>query len=1437
MNHSISRLLSIVLTSFFCLFGTMTFAASGGAFTCDLSAPYQTVVQVTPGSKACETWDNNLAKDQVILFVSDANATTNLEFYRTGPDGDWKTAKISCLEGPCNDAYSSLGYSAVSCRDICEIRIEGDPSDQPFFYNLTVNNFTKTLKGSGALGAVETVPADTTPPTIYMSFDRIVDNKAYFSFTSDEPVTRNGFPFVFGSGMVSSVTDNAVVVDLLQPGSFDLVFGPGAFEDLAGNQSGFASARVNDAKITVEMQATLPQRVEIGTSAQLAVSFDRAISAGQVVASLSGQEIARVGVVDGKAVVDLALQSGDHTITITYDALSSGYIAQSPSIAASISVGAKDLSVMKTFVTQTPEFGAAIKVIAEISDPSFSGTLNLMQRDANGDVLITAKRAGDEQSEYEFSFTADWVGQKQFYISTTDDTSFKDSLTSDAFGIEVSPATVADGFTASVSVSNAFVGDDVLVSAHHSDARATGFVELFANDISFYRANAFGSHVVSLPMETAGVYTISAKYHGSAYTGSFTETVGEVEITTKSLDISVISHTASAELGDNIQIRVDLSDANFAGALHLVGQGAEAIATLQAVSGQDSYVFNLTAFAIAEHSFHIVASEDARYAAGISSREIRITVNPADVANSFVAVLSAENAHVGDTVTVRVNHDDVRADGDLQLLLNDQPFYTSISSGTHTVTIPNAAAGTYHITAVYAGSSDTAPFEQKVGTLTLALREAEISLITYPQTAISGDRISITAQMSTPMYNGTLRLMKNGGAGLEVVNELPMMAGRDTYSFETSASWVGESTFRILAVGDNRYDEIISSHDFQITIAERDISGTLIATISQTDVSVGDVVSVDITHDDVEATGVLAVLMGDVVLYKATSLGTHKVDIPTSDEGNFDISVLYSGSATTSPFSRHIATLQVSKREVGIDLSAGLNSVDAGQNIALRIEVSPDHADGTLTVLQDQTPVGTINMNGKGAYDFSVSGAQPGAHVFAVSFIGSASAKPATSNLVTVIVEVIKTRLDVVISNAAPAAGDIVEITAKMSPNDAEGAVTFFINGTDIGSSSLTDGAAVITWAAVRGSAEVVARFASTSRYGAAVSEPVAFNVMASTAELYQERKDQITKMAAVDTARASRARLRLGDWMMRDARTRLRANDAISSGYVSTMGTPLSYNGDIHGTDGRRTWNGSFYGATSGLGYRRYIYGDFDLAWQENYGTTAEFNAAVAFERTLSDDTLAGIVIGAEAGKGQINSALQGSIETLGYNVGIYGAKRISSDVIVDGFVTAARLFHSMDLGDDDLTVAGDYASTSLQFGATFTGEDDYGTYSIAPELSMVHGMTWVDEAIVTATSQAGDYAATMDAQKSNNTRVTATPRLEKPIQAGFDSFVTVSPHFACERQSSDLVTVLCGTGIGAGVDAGFAQGAGRFTADVDYEKIGGQRRAMLSMDVTLDF
>ena len=142
-------------------------------------------------------------------------------------------------------------------------------------------------------------------------------------------------------------------------------------------------------------------------------------------------------------------------------------------------------------------------------------------------------------------------------------------------------------------------------------------------------------------------------------------------------------------------------------------------------------------------------------------------------------------------------------------------------------------------------------------------------------------------------------------------------------------------------------------------------------------------------------------------------------------------------------------------------LRSSTNPSTLGQNVTLTATVSPATATGTVTFQDGSTPIGTGTLSG-GTATLVIGSLTSGLHLLTAVYNGDASDSPSTSPIVTQTVYPLPTTTTLTSSPNPSSFGQIVTLTATVSPSTATGSVTFKDASTPLGTGTLSNGIATL---------------------------------------------------------------------------------------------------------------------------------------------------------------------------------------------------------------------------------------------------------------------------------------------------------------------------------------------------------------------------------------
>ncbi|WP_210200394.1 ubiquitin-like protein [Cohaesibacter celericrescens] len=311
-------------------------------------------------------------------------------------------------------------------------------------------------------------------------------------------------------------------------------------------------------------------------------------------------------------------------------------------------------------------------------------------------------------------------------------------------------------------------------------------------------------------------------------------------------------------------------------------------------------------------------------------------------------------------------------------------------------------------------------------------------------------------------------------------------------------------------------------------------------------------------------------------------------------------------------------------------------------------------------------------------------------------------------------------------------------------------------------------------------------------------------------------------------------------------ARTRLQngggAFSSVGAPQTASSG-PLSYQTDIRlhpsvmAAEGLATYEDE----ASDIQARFVIMGDVEFTYQDNGAASLMGSTKLAREHVLSPDFMMGYFLGLDAGQADVTGSFTGEQNNLGASVGAYVVTRINSAFYGDMFVQVGARQSELAMSDGTLDVKGSYWSGWAQVGSGLSGEIDYGSFKLLPEVSAL---------LAHSTSMAEDFDATVAGSSSgvslkSNSVTLARLRFLPQVQVSLDTLTSqkwktsasMGPSLACEQVWTDQSDLDCGGGASVSLASQSLAGQGSMSGTVDVERLGSTTRASLALRYQTNF
>jgi len=425
----------------------------------------------------------------------------------------------------------------------------------------------------------------------------------------------------------------------------------------------------------------------------------------------------------------------------------------------------------------------------------------------------------------------------------------------------------------------------------------------------------------------------------------------------------------------------------------------------------------------------------------------------------------------------------------------------TLSGGTASVTWTPGVTGTYTLAATYLGDlahggSASAPVTHSVE-LYAGLAETAVTLVPDTATSLPGDTLTVTATVApvapaTGTPTGTVTFTVNGGTPVDVA-----LSG-GTASFTTPPLVSGDTTVTASYSGDEAFRPSSGS------IVRDATPGATTTTLASSPNPSRPGYPVTLTATVASSAGTPT---GDVTFAAdGTPIGTATLSGGTATftwtppaEGNHALVATYGGDTarTGSQSAELVHTVALSSATV--TLSASPASVLAGGTMTVTATVAP-------VAPETETPTGTVTftLDGGAPFDVALSGGTAsfdtpplaeGTVTVTASYSGNGSFRPATADPLVRAVSTLATT-SVVSSSPNPSRpGTPVTLSATVSAASGTpaGDVTFAVDGTPVGTATLSGGTASVTWTPPHADDReytVTATYAGAAPHSGSASQP-----------------------------------------------------------------------------------------------------------------------------------------------------------------------------------------------------------------------------------------------------------------------------------------------------------------------------------------------------------
>jgi hypothetical protein len=624
----------------------------------------------------------------------------------------------------------------------------------------------------------------------------------------------------------------------------------------------------------------------------------------------------------------------------------------------------------------------------------------------------------------------------------------------------------------------------------------TGTVSFLDNGVSIGSANlSNGTAVFNITTLSAGTHSVVASYNGdgtysTSRSNPLTQTVRSGTTTT------LTSFPNPSNVGQAVTLTATVSPSAATGTVTFTDSttGATLGGPVNLTNG--TATANVSGLTAGTHSLMATYSGSTVYAPSTSA-PVTQTVGSQSTTSLTV---SPNPATVGQTVTLTATVSPATAATGAVSFFDGQAQIGSanLTSGVAALSVSNFAVGNHSITAVYNGSPSLSGSTSTAVVLTVNRPASSITLNVSPNPATQGQPVTLTAFVSPAAATGPVTFQDNG----QNLGSSQLTNGVASIVLTTLAQ--GAHSLTAVYSGDNNYQGSTSTPVSELVNPPSSITTATTLNVSPNPSTFGQAVILTATvspgtgPNGTIASGTVSfrdagVLIGSIPLNNGLAvLSTTSLVV-----GNHPLTAVYSGDTNFNTSTSPPVTQLVNPQATSVFLTASPTTAQPGQGILFSAQVSPSSATGTVTFREGTNSIGSADLVA-GLAVITVSTLSSGSHNITAVYAGGGNFGSSTSNSVTVSVGTVVTATTTTLSVAptSPSYGDMVTLTANVTPATATGSVTFSDGSTNLGSTSLNAGTATLTTASFSaGSHSLTASYGGDNSNGASTSKAVTLTV------------------------------------------------------------------------------------------------------------------------------------------------------------------------------------------------------------------------------------------------------------------------------------------------------------------------------------------------------
>lgn len=408
----------------------------------------------------------------------------------------------------------------------------------------------------------------------------------------------------------------------------------------------------------------------------------------------------------------------------------------------------------------------------------------------------------------------------------------------------------------------------------------------------------------------------------------------------------------------------------------------------------------------------------------------------------------------------------------------------TVAAGQASLQHTFSGAGSHSITAEFVGGPGFASSAAAAQSVVVSDPDVTTSLsVEVPVSAITGSSADLTATVNPSNAVGSVQFTDNGapiGSPVAVVNGVATLS----HTFTTPGAHSVGADF-VAGAGFINSSAVAQS----VTVTDPDVETALSLTAPGT-AETGELASFSATVSPVAAQGSVQFKVNGTAVGSPVPVSGGVASLPYTftSAGSFAVAAEFAGAVGFTNSSATAQSVTVSDPDVTTSLSVQVpGSATTGAPVDLTATVDPANATGTVQFTDNGAPIGAPApvVNGVATLPYTFTGL--GAHSIGASFTGGpgfADVSATSPGSVVVSDPVEQTSLSVTVPTAATT-GESVNLSATVSPSNAQGTVQFKIDGMTVGSpQTVSGGAASLPYTFdASGSFAVIAEFTGATGF------------------------------------------------------------------------------------------------------------------------------------------------------------------------------------------------------------------------------------------------------------------------------------------------------------------------------------------------------------------